>query len=61
MASWNFCVEAYLRTVLAFTRRGGGELPYRGRRISALSFGKVDRQTFLQPYVDSIRAQFKAA
>ena len=59
MASWNF-VEPYLRTVLAFL--GVVEVNFlTAGGASALSYGKVDRQTFLQPYVDSIRAQFKAA
>jgi FMN-dependent NADH-azoreductase len=59
MASFNF-VEPYLRTVLgflgvtntAFLNAGGA---------AALNYGKIDRKTFLQPHVDSIQAQFKAA
>ena len=59
MASYNF-VEPYLRTVFGFlgvtnvtTIAAGG--------ASALNYGKIDRQSFLQPHVESIRASFQAA
>ena len=59
MASFNF-VEPYLRTVFGFLGvidttflNAGG--------ASALNYGKIDRKTFLQPHVDSIRAHFQAA
>jgi FMN-dependent NADH-azoreductase len=59
MASYNF-VEPYLRTVLGFlgvidvtSIAAGG--------AAALNYGKIDRQTFLQPHVESIRARFQAA
>ena len=59
MAAFNF-VEPYLRTVFGFlgiteTRfiNAGG--------AAALNYGKVDRATFLQPHVESIRAHFQAA
>lgn len=59
MASFNF-VEPYLRTVFAFL--GVTETTFlTAGGASALNFGKIDRKTFLQPHVDSIRAQFSAA
>ncbi len=59
MASFNF-VEPYLRTVLGFLGVTNTTFLTAGG-ASALSYGKIDRQTFLQPHVDSIRAQFEAA
>jgi hypothetical protein len=29
--------------------------------VAAIRVGKIDRQTFLQPHIDSIRAQFQPA
>jgi FMN-dependent NADH-azoreductase len=59
MASYNF-VEPYLRTVFGFlgvtdvtSIAAGG--------AAALNYGKIDRKTFLQPHVESIRARFQAA
>ena len=59
MASYNF-VEPYLRTLFGFlgvtdvtTIAAGG--------ASALNYGKIDRASFLQPHVESIRASFQAA
>jgi FMN-dependent NADH-azoreductase len=59
MASHNFA-EPYLRAVLGFlgvtdvtSIAAGG--------AAALNYGKIDRQTFLQPHVESIRARFQAA
>ena len=59
MASYNF-VEPYLRTVLGFL--GVTETSFLAAGgASAVNYGKIDRQTFLQPHVDSIRAQFQPA
>jgi FMN-dependent NADH-azoreductase len=59
MASFNF-VEPYLRTVFGFL--GVAEIRFvTAGGAAALNYGKVDRQTFLQPHVESIRAQFQAA
>ena len=59
MASFNF-VEPYLRAVFAFVGVTDTTFLNAGG-AAALMSGKVDRQAFLQPHVDSIRAQFKAA
>jgi FMN-dependent NADH-azoreductase len=59
MAAFNF-VEPYLRTVFGFV--GVAEVKFiNAGGAAALNYGKVDRKTFLQPHVDSIRAQFQAA
>src|SRR5271155_512665 len=59
MASFNF-VEPYLRTIFGFL--GVTETSFvNAGGAAALSYGKIDRQTFLQPHVESIRAQFQAA
>lgn len=59
MASFNF-VEPYLRTVFGFLGVSDTTFVTAGG-ASALNYGKIDRKTFLQPHLDSIRAQFKAA
>jgi FMN-dependent NADH-azoreductase len=59
MASFNF-VEPYLRTVLAFLGVTDSTFISAGG-ASAVASGKVDRENFLQPLVDSIRAQFQPA
>jgi len=59
MASFNF-VEPYLRTVFGFLGVTQTSFINAGG-ASALNYGKIDRQTFLQPHVDSIRAQFQPA
>jgi FMN-dependent NADH-azoreductase len=59
MASFNF-VEPYLRTVFGFLGVTDTTFLSAGG-ASALNYGKVDRQSFLKPHVDSIRAQFQAA
>jgi FMN-dependent NADH-azoreductase len=59
MASFNF-VEPYLRTVLGFIGVTDTKFISAGG-AAALNYGKVDRQTFLKPHVESIRAQFQAA
>jgi len=59
MASFNF-VEPYLRTVFGFL--GVTETNFiNAGGAAALNYGKIDRQTFLQPHVESIRAHFQAA
>lgn len=59
MASFNF-VEPYLRAVFGFL--GVTDVTFISAGGSAaLNYGKIDRETFLQPHVDSIRAQFQAA
>jgi FMN-dependent NADH-azoreductase len=59
MASFNF-VEPYLRTVFGFL--GVTEVKFiTAGGSAALNYGKIDRETFLQPHVESIRAHFQAA
>ena len=59
MASYNF-VEPYLRTVFGFLGVTDVTVVSAGGAAVLMS-GKVDRQAFFQPHVDSIRAQFKPA
>ena len=59
MASFNF-VEPYLRTVFGFLGVTDVKFISAGG-AAALNYGKIDRETFLQPHVESIRAQFQAA
>ncbi len=59
MASFNF-VEPYLRTVFGFLGVTNTTFLSAGG-ASAINYGKIDRQTFLQPHVDSIHAQFPPA
>ena len=59
MESFNF-VEPYLRTVFGFL--GIKDLTFiTAGGAAALNYGKVDRQTFLKPHFESIRAQFQTA
>jgi len=59
MASFNF-VEPYLRTIFGFI--GVTETSFvNAGGASAINYGKIDRQTFLQPHLDSIRASFPPA
>jgi FMN-dependent NADH-azoreductase len=58
MASYNF-VEPYLRTVLGFLGVTDITVLAAGGTM-ALNYG-ADRQAFLQPHVESIRAQFQPA
>jgi len=59
MASFNF-VEPYLRTVFGFL--GVTDISFLSASgAAALRYGKIDRQTFLQPHIESIRAQFQPA
>jgi hypothetical protein len=59
MASFNF-VEPYLRTVLAFIGVKDTNFINAGG-TAVLNYGKVDRQAFLAPHLQSIRSQFHAA
>jgi FMN-dependent NADH-azoreductase len=59
MAPWNF-VEPYLRTVFGFLGVSDVTVLAAGG-ASALASGKVDRESFFQPHVNSIRAQFQTA
>ena len=59
LASWNF-VEPYLRTVFAFIGVANTTFITAGG-ASAVSIGQIDRESFLRPLVDSIRAQFQPA
>jgi FMN-dependent NADH-azoreductase len=59
MASYNF-VEPYLRTVLGFLGVTDVTAIAAGG-ASAINYGKIDRASFLEPHVESIRAQFQAA
>ncbi len=59
MASFNF-VEPYLRSAFAFIGVTDTTFISAGG-AAAVNSGKTDRETFLQPHVESIRAVFKAA
>ncbi len=59
MASFNF-VEPYLRSVFGFIGVTDTVFINAGG-ASAINAGKTDRETFLQPHVQSIRAVLKAA
>ena len=50
MASFNF-VEPYLRTVFGFLGVTDVKFISAGG-AAALNYGKIDRETFLQPHVD---------
>jgi FMN-dependent NADH-azoreductase len=59
MASFNF-VEPYLRTIFGFV--GVTETSFvNAGGAAAINYGKIDRKTFLEPHVESIRAKFQAA
>ena len=59
MSSYNF-VDPYLRAVLGFLGVTDVTVLAAGG-ASALMSGKVDRETFFEPHIASIRAQFNAA
>jgi FMN-dependent NADH-azoreductase len=59
MASYNF-VEPYVRTVFGFLGVEVASFVNAGG-ASALMQGKIDRESFFKPHVDSILASFKAA
>ena len=59
MASFNF-VEPYLRTVFGFL--GVTDVTFiSAGGAAALNYGKIDRESFLKPHVESIRSQFQPA
>lgn len=59
MASFNFVVP-YLRTVFGFL--GVVETTFiNAGGAAALNYGKIDRQTFLQPHIDSIHQHLHVA
>jgi len=58
MASFNF-VEPYLRTVFGFIGVTDATFVSAGG-AAALMYGQIDRDTFLQPHLESVRAQFSA-
>jgi FMN-dependent NADH-azoreductase len=53
-------VQPYLRTIFGFMGVTDTTFHSAGG-AAALHFGKIDRQTFLQPHIDSIRAHFQQA
>ena len=59
MESFNF-VEPYLRTIFGFIGVTDTEFLSAGG-TAALRYGKIDRDSFLKPYVDQIEGWFKAA
>jgi FMN-dependent NADH-azoreductase len=59
MASFNF-VEPYLRTVFGFLGIVDTTFINAGG-AAALNYGKIDRQTVLQPHIDSIQKHLHAA
>jgi FMN-dependent NADH-azoreductase len=59
MASFDF-VKPYLRSVFGFLGVTDTHFLAAGG-AAALTHGKIDRQTFLRPHLESIQAQFQAA
>ena len=59
MGAFDF-VLPYLRTVFGFLGVTDAHFHIAGG-AAAVNSGKVDRQTFLQPHIESIRAEFQAA
>jgi FMN-dependent NADH-azoreductase len=59
MASYNF-VEPYLRTVFGFIGVTDAHFIAAGG-AAALNHGKIDRQSFLAPFLETIRSQFQLA
>jgi len=59
MAAFDF-VQPYLRTIFGFMGITDTSFHTAGG-TAAINVGKIDRQTFLQPHIDSIRAQFQPA
>jgi FMN-dependent NADH-azoreductase len=59
LASLDF-VQPYLRTIFGFM--GVTDTSFHSASgVAAIRLGKIDRQTFLQPHIDSIRAQAQPA
>ena len=53
-------VQPYLRTIFGFM--GVTDLSFQSAGgVAAIRSGKIDRKTFLQPHIDSIRARFQPA
>jgi len=59
MASFNF-VEPYLRTVFGFLGVTDTTFINAGGTM-AVNYGKIDRESYLQPHIDSIERQLVAA
>ncbi|HEX4167716.1 MAG TPA: NAD(P)H-dependent oxidoreductase [Bryobacteraceae bacterium] len=59
IASFNF-VEPYLRTLFAFLGVTNTNFLNAGG-AAALRYGQIDRQIFLAPHIESIRARFQSA
>jgi len=59
MASFNF-VEPYLRTVFGFLGVTDTKFVTAGGSI-ALNYGRVDRETFFQPHIESIQQYLQSA
>jgi FMN-dependent NADH-azoreductase len=59
LAAFNF-VEPYLRAVFGFLGVTDTKFITAGG-AALVNFGQIDRQTFLKPHVESIRAQFPTA
>jgi FMN-dependent NADH-azoreductase len=59
MESFDF-VAPYLRKIFGFV--GVTEINFiQASGVAGIHYGKIDRNTFLQPHVESIRAQFQPA
>jgi FMN-dependent NADH-azoreductase len=58
-ASFDF-VQPYLQAIFGFMGVTDANF-HRAGGVAAVNSGKTDRQTFLQPHIDSIRAQFQPA
>lgn len=59
MASFNF-VEPYLRTIFGFV--GVTEVSFLvAGGAAAVSYGKVDRESFLRPHIETIKGWFQSA
>src|SRR3984885_14611649 len=58
-ASFDF-VQPYLQAIFGFMGVTGVNF-HRAGGAAAINIGKTDRQTFLQPHIDSIRVQFQPA
>ncbi len=58
-ASFDF-VQPYLRTIFGFIGVTDTNFHSAGG-AAAINYGKIDRQAFLQPHIDSIRAHFQPA
>ncbi|MDQ1470176.1 MAG: FMN-dependent NADH-azoreductase [Bryobacterales bacterium] len=53
-------VHPYLRTIFGFMGVTDATFHSAGG-AAVLNFGKIDREAFLQPHIDSIRAYFQQA